>query len=369
MRIRRTLLMMLVLASAAQAGSAADRSGRPIKPPPIVNVPPPVIYAPPPPPRRDPCASGAPRAPLDGGAYAICIIEVAGAPVLTTSAGGSGVGSRIEIDVPLGLAILADLRLEPLWPTVEALLGPDGTRLRDAMLVRAERAFRSRRAAPVTADRATLESFAGARSRAVLDYARVLALSGRLDDALAVLDAELPTPDGGDEGLSDERQYDRLSNRLRHANLLLSYGRSDEAMSTLSALAADALIAEDYRINALVNLAAMLAEVVRAADSLQTTNRARVAFGEPSDVYRVEGSGRQFAWILGCALLELGRAAESRLPIRAIDIAPERIQPSQLSATGVALPIRQLPERYAAAMASWRGPGAAATSTAAQISQ
>lgn len=391
------------------------------KPVPIP-VPPPVVRAPAPPmpTATGPCnRNGQARVEVrEGGAF-ICITRVEGRPALVTiDVFGAQVGRATELEMPTALALLADTRLEALWPEVEEVMGEGGVALRDAQLARAREAYRRGRATSLSLNRATMESMNGADSRATLDMARVLESAGQLEEALALLNNELARPREGRTTISDSRQYDRLSNRLRYAQLLYNNRRHDEALAALMALENDALIAADYRINATVNRAAFLAELGRGPEALAAIDRAVAAFGSPSDAYRIEGSGRQFAWIRACALHLMGRADESSAAMAVVDAAPERFsgtwaavpttssiefraalclgdvdrladviggfdnygypfpyghvvqadwQPSvianrqhvaaaveRLAARGITLPVRQLPDSYRLALSNWQ---------------
>lgn len=265
------------------------------------------------------------RVPVDDGAVSFCITRIEGRPALVAiDANGQQIGRATELELPTALAILADIRLEPLWPEVETILGEGGAALRDAQLARGREAYRRGRAASLSRTRATMESMNGADSRATLDMARVLDAAGQLDEALALLDEDLPRPREGRATISDSRQYDRLSNRLRYAQLLYNNRRHGEALAALEALENDPLIAADYRTNATVNRAAFLAELGRGPEALAAIDRAVAMFGSPSDAYRIEGSGRQFAWIRACALHLMGRADESAAAMAVVDAAPER---------------------------------------------
>jgi tetratricopeptide (TPR) repeat protein len=324
-----SIILSLVAPAAFALAQAKDVPAPPLPP---VKPAPPLVYAPAPPPVSIRSGSGPcpdleqPRVSVQGGYAAICITRVEGRPALVTiDAIGEQVGRASEIDVATAIAILADTRLEPFWPEMEALLGENGSALREAGLTRARDAYRRGRATSLSASRATMESMNDADNRAILDLARALDVAGRLDEALALLDEELPRPRAGRTTLSDSRQYDRLSNRLRHAQLLYNNRRHEEALASLAALENDPLIAADYRINATVNRAAFLAELGRGAEALAAIDRAVAAFGSPGDAYRIEGSGRQFAWIRACALHLLGRADESAAAMAVVDAAPERI--------------------------------------------
>jgi tetratricopeptide (TPR) repeat protein len=420
-----------------QAKSAEDFRRSDVKslptptPPPILTVPMPVPRAP----VAGPCArAGQARVAVDDGSISFCITRIEGRPALVAvAATGQQIGRAAELELPTALAMLADTRLEPLWPEVEAILGEGGAALRDAQLARGREAYRRGRATSLSRTRATMESMNGADSRATLDMARVLDAAGQLDEALALLDAELPQPREGEGRISDERQYDRLSNRLRYAQLLYNNRRHGDALAPLETLENDPLIAPDYRVNATVNRAAFLAELGRGPEALAAIDRAGAVFGSPTDAYRIEGSGRQFAWIRACALHLMGRADESAAAMAVVDSAPERFsgnwatvpttssigfraalclgdvnrvadllgdvgsygypypyativqegwQPSlptsrqlvaaaveRLRARGVALPVRSLPESYRLALANWQRHVAPAPSASAPAAQ
>ncbi len=370
------------------------------------------------------------RAQLDGVDRYACVDRINGRHALmTVNYDGYVIGTPNQLDVGTALAVLADRRLEPLWPQITAILGPDGTTLRDDNFAAAEEAWRRGRAPALTANRGTMESMNDADARAVLDYTRELDLVGRNDEAIDLLARVMPQPVNG--RLGDERQYEYLSYSLRRAQNLYNNRRFDEAIAELERMEANRLIYLDYRTNATVNKAAYLVELGRHAEGLAAIDKALDHFrAGGGDAMRVDGSSRQFAWIRACALHHLGRRDEARAALWPLDRAPER-QPAanaaiptsssialraafcldddvrlaevlrlrngaaypwafanilqahwtpaiagqtetlrralaRLQAEGVEFPVRQLPDSYRAALAGWRPTAlAAATEQAA----
>jgi tetratricopeptide (TPR) repeat protein len=418
------LLTIIAPVAFALQTSALQTSAKPLpdRPaPPVVRPLPRPPYAPPQPVSGPRYCNDGPRAALDGPSRSglfICIDRINGRRALMTVTGaGHLVGSANQLDVATALAMLADTRLQSLWPQLETILGPDGTRLRDEIFAAAEAAWRQGRAPALTLNRGTMESMNDADARAVLDYALDLDRAGRGNEALILLDRALPQPVNG--RLSDERQYEYLSYSLRRAQNLYSNRRFDEAIADLERLEANELIYLDYRINATVNKAAHLVELGRHGEALAAIDRALDHFRRSGgDAMRIDGSSRQFAWIRACALHHLGRTEEARTALWPLDRAPERqwmanaaipptssialraafcldddarvadvIRPAddapypwpfanvlqanfrpqiagqtvtlgralaRLAAEGVAFPVRQLPDRYAAALSGWR---------------
>ena len=242
---------------------------------------------------------------------------------MTVNDDGYVIGTPNQLDVGTALAIFADTRLEPLWPQIAAILGPDGTALRDENFAAAEAAWRRGRAPALTQNRGTMESMNDADARAVLDYALDLDRAGRNDEALELLTRVTPQPANG--RLGDERQYEYLSYSLRRAQNLYNNRRFGEAIAELERLEANELIYLDYRINATVNKAAYLVEIGRHAEGLAAIDKALDHFrAGGGDAMRVDGSSRQFAWIRACALHHLGRRDEARTALWPLDRAPER---------------------------------------------
>lgn len=254
----------------------------------------------------------------------ICVDRIGGRhALLTVTEAGYVIGTPNQLDVGTALAILADTRLEPLWPQIAAILGPDGTALRDENFAAAEAAWRRGRAPALTQNRGTMESMNDADARAVLDYALDLDRAGRNDEALDLLARVMPQPTNG--RLGDERQYEYLSYSLRRAQNLYNNRRFDEAIAELERLEANELIYLDYRINATVNKAAYLVELGRHAEGLAAIDKALDHFrAGGGDAMRIDGSSRQFAWIRACALHHLGRRDEARTALWPLDRAPER---------------------------------------------
>lgn len=265
-----------------------------------------------------------PRAPLEGGDRSACVDRINGRHALmTVNDDGYVIGNPNQLDVGTALAIFADTRLEPLWPQIAGILGPDGTALRDENFAAAQAAWRRGRAPALTANRGTMESMNDADARAVLDYALDLDRAGRNDEALDLLARAMPQPNDG--RLSDERQYEYLSYSLRRAQNLYNNRRFDEAIAELERMEANELIYLDYRINATVNKAAYLVELGRHAEGLVAIDKALAHFrAGGGDAMRVDGSSRQFAWIRACALHHLGRRDEARTALGPLDRAPER---------------------------------------------
>jgi hypothetical protein len=265
-----------------------------------------------------------PRAPLEGADRFACVDRINGRHALmTVNDDGYVIGTPNQLDVGTALAIFADTRLEPLWPQISAILGPDGTALRDENFAAAEAAWRRGRAPALTQNRGTMESMNDADARAVLDYTRELDLVGRNDEAIDLLARVMPQPANG--RLGDERQYEYLSYSLRRAQNLYNNRRFDEAIAELERMETNELIYLDYRINATVNKAAYLVELGRHAEGLAAIDKALDHFrAGGGDAMRVDGSSRQFAWIRACALHHLGRRDEARTALWPLDRAPER---------------------------------------------
>jgi hypothetical protein len=220
----------------------------------------------------------------------------------------------------LALALMSDRRFSHFWPVLRTVGGADALQFRSGSL---RAMLRDARIPPIQPT--TFDSTISARMRRAVAEASVWGWWGERDRALAILDGLLPVPDARGR-LTDNQQYDYLAVELRRATLLTSMGDLSGAVHTLRTLSADDRIWANYRINADVNLAALLVEMEQAQEALTLINAAEQRFRAAEGNSSVSGSNRQFAWIRACAQLQLGQEAAAHFTLRAIQATPDVAQ-------------------------------------------
>lgn len=288
---------------------------RPMPPPPIMRIPPPVVRAPPAP---QPICNSPARVRFSE--QALCIVNRGGFPVVWQV--GRNPMPVEEVDLDLALSMLADRDFEPFWPELEVILGSDGTALRDRLLEASARAMANGQT--LRPARATVEALNQGRIRAILDHANMLTTLGREQEAITLLtgaaEAEVAA-----RRLRGANGFDWVSLMLRRAFAQTAARDYPAAEATWRAIETREEVDSDYRINAMVNRAALLAEQGRAAEALQLIDAAIAQFDDASDE-AIGGSDRQFAWIRACALHHLGREQEAQQALAPLRMAPARVQ-------------------------------------------
>jgi hypothetical protein len=217
----------------------------------------------------------------------------------------------------LALAMLSDRRFSYFWPVIRTVGGADGRQLRSNAL-RAQ--LRDARIPP--ANPTTFDSVISAAQRRSLAEAAVWAHWGERARAMAIIDALLPQPDQRGR-FTDGQQYDWLAVELRRATLLTTLNDVPAAEAILRRLSADDRIWPGYRINADVNLAALLVEMGQPREALQLINAAERRFLGTDANATVSGSNRQFAWIRACAQLQLGQAQQAQTSLLGRQTTPD----------------------------------------------
>jgi tetratricopeptide (TPR) repeat protein len=203
-----------------------------------------------------------------------------------------------RVDMPEFLYAMATERLyQPLWPKIEARLGPQAGRAVD------------RFAAARLEDLARTPDDDHARREAI----RAFILLGRYPDA-----AELAEPIGTVDGMSED---DVISVRY-HAQALAAIGQRDKAIERLRGFAALDLDRTPEAVSGLVGLAEMLEENGQPAEALAVAREGLARGGHALSDW---GKG----WLHRsevCALGALGRSAEARTAGDALKAAADRNQ-------------------------------------------
>lgn len=209
------------------------------------------------------------------------------------------------------LAVLADRKLEPLWPALLAWAGPDLGLFRDRYVADYRRNFERRSPADSLSSG---EMLARPRARALQQYAEALWRTGKAAEANALLRAELDR--SRPRKLGVYRSQDLTLIGLKLALQTRRSGDAPGALAIVDGLIGSGLGKDPYdRLNLDVNRAAYLAESGRHAEALALIDRALAAYAaqrKDDEINKVAGSNRHFAWIRACALKGLGRQDEAR---------------------------------------------------------
>jgi len=219
----------------------------------------------------------------------------------------------------IAVAYLSDRRFEDFWPLLIRFGGEDGGKLIEAVLkTRKERAAAIPRR-PGSGD--TLLSALGQTSRAAVAEARILSALGLTPEANELLDKALPQPDS--KGRYNKRKsFEWVAVSMTRAAGLQNAGYPEDAIEIYRKMEQNDAIAAEYRLNAVINRAALLAELGQGAAALELIEPAARQFvASPGDA-QVAGSMRQFDWIRGCALHKLGRSDEAQRVVSGIFATP-----------------------------------------------
>lgn len=208
-----------------------------------------------------------------------------------------------------------------MWPAILAWGGTDLVSLRDRNLRDAELAWRKGQAKRnITA---ATEAVSANGDRAFLQYVHLLAKSGRVDDARTLIrtkfEADLKHRNG---------QSSAVVHAVAAAGIEAHVSNFDAALSLLSEADRRVSAPAADRVNIDINRAAYLAELGRYQEALDAIDKAQVEFGAPMQARQtqINGSGREFAWIRACAFHGLGREAESKALLGAIEAVPNELQ-------------------------------------------
>lgn len=248
-------------------------------------------------------------APLGDGSNTIVQLTISGDDANLWMRGGRYDGQFVPVStVDIALLLLADQRLEPLWPALSAWAGPGLERLRDRQLGLARAIAES---GQTDLAESTVASITGPKTRATMMYAEGLQSSGQLDKAIELIRAARGSAPG--RGKWNEAEWMALSMRL--TTLIRARDGFPAALEILDE--SERLLGREnpLAVNFQINRAAFLAEARRPMDALAELDRAEAAFRnndnrKDRDLAKVPGSDRQFAWIRICALTQLGRHAE-----------------------------------------------------------
>lgn len=204
------------------------------------------------------------------------------------------------------LMLLADRRVEPLWPAMLNWAGSNLEALRDRRLAVA---YRNAYDSKIPSATSTAASLVRPRTQASLQLAGELWVAGRRESAMSTIESAR-----GSEPAKDrlgQIEWTVLSLRLADNRFQL-YG-ADNALAFLDRSEAALPPNTEHAVNFSINRAAILAESGQYGGALAAVDKASdQASALPRRLRKsVPGSDREFAWIRACALNGLGRKAEA----------------------------------------------------------
>jgi len=219
----------------------------------------------------------------------------------------------------IAVAYLSDRRFEDFWPLLIRFGGEDGGKLIEAVVAtRKERAAAVPRG-PGSGD--TLLSALGQASRAAVAEARILSALGLTPEANELLERALPQPDR--KGRYNKRKsFEWVAVSMARAASLHNAGHPEDAIEIYRKMEQNDAIAAEYRLNAVINRAALLAELGQGVAALELIEPAARQFVVSPGDAQIAGSMRQFDWIRGCALHNLGRSDEAQRVVSGIFSTP-----------------------------------------------
>jgi len=302
--------------------------------PPVVPGPPPIIVMRPP---ADPYASlvkAKGQWNFEGQSYALEFLVDGKLAALRLRDRMTGVQNILPLSSPADfLGLLADRKVDFLWPAIAEWVGPSMERLRSNLLEAAKQGYDSR--SPVFFANNTAESVMRAPARAVSQYARALERTGDGAAAVDVLRREASTRDLKTDWGRGE--YSVLWAQM--AGVLHTRGQSDAALAELSTGLA-ALGGSRYAGNLAITRAAVLAESGRYEEALVAINQLGKEYKKTRG--KVAGSDRQFAWIRACALQGLGRTADAKRAFPDLQNRPEPVDKDWIVPANASIQIRAL---------------------------
>lgn len=203
------------------------------------------------------------------------------------------------------LIFMADRRYEFLGTPLTAWTGADLDPFRERLRRKAE-ALSLRKGSTFALSSA--EMVASGRLAELIRLTAIYLDIGERERAQAVMEQYLATarPRGG----NDQRTIDWVLAKARLATILQTRDKTDEALSQFGEIQRVAGRSVNS-VNGAINHAAMLAEVGRYGEALQTIDAAWAFFSRKAGDEAIAGSERQFAWIRACALNGLGRSDEA----------------------------------------------------------
>lgn len=286
------------------------------------------------------CRSGKITAGSESAALTLCLAAVVEKSLnLTIAAPTAGLLNEFSLlDRPeVAVALLADRRYEDFWPLLLRFGGENGDKLVEVALrtrlTRVNETPRKARAGDA------LASSLDEKSRQAVAEAKILSTWGLTEAALARLDAVLPVPDAKGK-IAGNDNFLWVGIQLQRANALRAAGRIDDVLATYSAVEANKLIDAEYRANATVNKAALLAELARPVEALAAIDKVSKMVEAAAAENEIEGSRRQVLWIRSCALDKLGRTQEAQTLVQGIFGAQPSVPNSLFAANGPSLEVR-----------------------------
>lgn len=232
-----------------------------------------------------------------------------------------------RLSISTALYLLSNPKVAALHPVILKAAGAGLEKLRSAELAQIRRSdFRSEN------NESSLVSLNPDAIGRLIDKAKVLKSLGyeqeAMDSVAKVLAAFEKKNLKSGKTLSTEKQWRWMSLRSSYSGMLVASGAIEEGLASYRQLATDGRIVAEYRTNAKVNLAALLAENGRFDESLRWIDEARAEYDAQADDdvdnYKLGGSNRHFAWIRACALVGLGRDKEAKPLIDLVLAAPEK---------------------------------------------
>lgn len=203
------------------------------------------------------------------------------------------------------LLILSEKRMGALWPALLEWAGSDLVKLRDRQIRLARAAYETGEF-PGHASNSG-ESVTGGKNRAFLQYLTTLSVSGRQDEALTLIEAQLAKRNRPGKKMD----LDTVLLVIRKATILSGWGDRGQAIALLREVKKSAKIDPEVLINLDVNLAAILVENKEYQAAFDLIESAASNYAEMIGPTNVPGSDRQFAWIRACALKGIGRPLEA----------------------------------------------------------
>lgn len=233
--------------------------------------------------------------------------------------GGKAIGSLPIQNVSDVLRVLADRRLDFMWPALIEWGGPDLEKLRQRAVATATKRFQEKTALP---PRTPSESSVRAPTRAVLQLADALDRAGRRGEAIALLRRNVDQgPRRSDWGRAE---YSVVVAQL--ARMLLVDNQIAASIAVLE-VGSQKLAKSHYALNVQITLALILAQSGAYARALEALDRTEDAFDASAPNmaadYHLPGSDRHFAMIRSCALRGVGRADEAERELSKVLNAPE----------------------------------------------
>lgn len=239
----------------------------------------------------------------DGKAYCIGVLVVGTNPAVEIYDASGHLRESQPLTVAVALSILQARAFEPLWTPLLNYAGDDLVRLRDLHLMTAKAVFEERaKAAPEQAREYALHR----KTRARLHYGDALLAAGRHDEGFFVLE----------QGVSPALDYDKSgfnATILRTRTALRKAGGGDAsgALASLDATLKESWLSPQYRVNVLINRAAVAAESGRHQEALRALDEAGATFvavgvGKRASDDVMTTAGADFDWIRACSLYKLG---------------------------------------------------------------